>query len=242
MRINIIIPNYNKQDYLEECIRSCACQKYDNYKIIFVDNESSDNSLEIAKKYFSQYKAEYVIETAENIYPYCWDECLQKAFNHLDGEYYTIVGSDDYISENYLANFVQWVEKQEEKVLCAQSDLLWMKNGDIAMHTRHEYKNMDDLKALMLKGCPVNSPSVFYHIDIFNDKSIKRLPEDYSGAADYDFYCQIVDKNYYIHNLNNFIGYYYRMNPHQATWQMLQKPVSHGALIQNKWKEKWKIS
>ena len=82
MRINIIIPNYNKQDYLEECIRSCACQKYDNYKIIFVDNESSDNSLEIAKKYFSQYKAEYVIETAENIYPYCWDECLQKAFNH----------------------------------------------------------------------------------------------------------------------------------------------------------------
>lgn len=240
MRFNIIIPNYNKKDYLAECIRSCASQKYDDYKIIFVDNESDDDSLNLAKETFSKFDAEYIIDTAENIYPHCWDECLQKAFQYIDGDYYTIVGSDDYISQNYLSNFAQWLENQKDKVFCAQSDLLWMRNGDIASHTRHEYADMDNLKNLMTQGCPVNSPSVFYHIDIFKDKSIKRLPEEYSGAADYDFYCQMVNKDYYIHNINDFIGYYYRMNPDQATWQMLKKPISHSDLIQNKWKEKWK--
>ena len=81
MRINIIIPNYNKKDYLEECIRSCASQRYDDYKIIFVDNESDDDSLKLAKETFSKFDAEYVIDTAENIYPHCWDECLQKLLN-----------------------------------------------------------------------------------------------------------------------------------------------------------------
>ena len=43
MRINIIIPNYNKAEYLEKCLLSCLNQDYENYKVIFIDNESGMN-------------------------------------------------------------------------------------------------------------------------------------------------------------------------------------------------------
>lgn len=249
MRINIIVPNFNKKQYLKDCLESCANQHYDDYKIIFIDNESTDGSLEEAKEILSKFDNEsfdYVIDTAKNIYPQCWDECLQKAFKHLDGEWYTIVGSDDFISPEYLVKFQEYIH-EKEKVLAVQSDLIWFQsqspkgyNGQIIKASRHVYNNIDELKAKMLNGCAVNSPSVFYHADIFNNKTLKRDPESYSGAADYDFYCQMLDQDIYIDNANIHFGYYYRINPEQATWEMHKKPVSYDNLIQTKWKEKWK--
>ena len=247
MRINIIIPNFNKEEFLAECIISCMKQTYDNYKIIFIDNESTDDSLNLAKETLSKFSGEYVIDTAVNIYPRCWDECLMEAFKHLDGEYYTIVGSDDLIDNNYLSNFANWIKLQKQKILCAQSDLVWVKNdGDNKLkafnRTRHEYRNMEDLKAKMLDGCAVHTPSVFYNVDILKEEGIKSDPENYSGASDYDFYCQLLDKGIFIYNINDFIGYYYRVNDKQATWEMHRDPVSYDNLIQEKWKQKWKTS
>ena len=49
-KFSIIIPNYNYSEWLEKCIGSVLNQTYKNYEIIFVDDMSTDNSVEIAKK------------------------------------------------------------------------------------------------------------------------------------------------------------------------------------------------
>ena len=54
--IAIIIPNYNKSKYLKECLDSAVNQTYQNKEIIFVDDCSTDNSLEIAYEYEKNYK------------------------------------------------------------------------------------------------------------------------------------------------------------------------------------------
>ena len=49
MKISIVIPCYNSEKYIDECITSCVNQSYNNTEIIVFDNESSDKSAEKIK-------------------------------------------------------------------------------------------------------------------------------------------------------------------------------------------------
>lgn len=53
---SIIIPIYNMEKYLEKCINSIVCQKFDGYEIILVDDGSRDSSFQIAQKLSEQYR------------------------------------------------------------------------------------------------------------------------------------------------------------------------------------------
>jgi len=46
-KVTIIIPCYNAEKYIEKCIRSAMSQTYENVEVIFIDNDSADDSLEI---------------------------------------------------------------------------------------------------------------------------------------------------------------------------------------------------
>ena len=49
--IDIIIPNFNKAKYLDECLNSIINQTYKKWKIYLIDDNSNDNSSQILKKY-----------------------------------------------------------------------------------------------------------------------------------------------------------------------------------------------
>ena len=49
-KFSIIIPNYNKEDYVEETLNSIFNQTYKNYEVIVIDDASSDNSIEKIKR------------------------------------------------------------------------------------------------------------------------------------------------------------------------------------------------
>ena len=51
MKASVIVINYNNGKYIDKCIKSLITQSYRNIEIIFVDDNSNDNSLTIAKKY-----------------------------------------------------------------------------------------------------------------------------------------------------------------------------------------------
>ena len=49
--VSVIVPVYNVEKYLDECIRSILCQTYQNIEIILIDDGSSDSSNLICQKY-----------------------------------------------------------------------------------------------------------------------------------------------------------------------------------------------
>ncbi len=49
-KFSIIIPCFNAEKWIEQCLLSALKQSYENTEVIFVDNESTDNSFEIAKE------------------------------------------------------------------------------------------------------------------------------------------------------------------------------------------------
>lgn len=64
-KISVIIPIYNVEKYLDECLKSVINQTYKNLDIILVDDGSIDNSLNIAKEYAKKDERIFLI-TKEN--------------------------------------------------------------------------------------------------------------------------------------------------------------------------------
>lgn len=93
-RISIVTPSYNQGHFIEETIRSVLLQGYPNLEYIIIDGGSTDNCVEIIKKY-EQYLAYWVSEPDRG-----QSDALNKGFNYCSGAIYAYINSDDL----YLAN------------------------------------------------------------------------------------------------------------------------------------------
>lgn len=92
-KISIITPNFNGGRYLERTISSILLQDYQNIELIIIDGGSTDNSVEIIKK-FEQHISYWVSEPDNGLY-----YALEKGFSVATGEILCYLNSDDiYVS------------------------------------------------------------------------------------------------------------------------------------------------
>jgi glycosyltransferase involved in cell wall biosynthesis len=117
VEISVIIPVYNAGKYLEECIESILNQTYSNYEIIFVNDGSTDNSLEI----LNQYKEKY----PEKIYVYSQTNQGQSsarnyAVSKAKGTYIAYIDADDKLEKDYFETLYNTaVQNKSEMVICS---------------------------------------------------------------------------------------------------------------------------
>ena len=89
---SIIVPIYNVEPYLEQCIESVLAQDYQNYELILVDDGSPDNSIDICAKYAKQYSNIVFIHKINGGVSDARNAGIQIA----RGEYLMFLDSDDY--------------------------------------------------------------------------------------------------------------------------------------------------
>ena len=94
-KISILISNFNKEKYLNECIQSCLNQKYKNLEIIIIDNNSTDNSLNIIQSYFNKitYKQKKRVSSYS---PANQIDILIEAYKISTGTIICLLDSDDF--------------------------------------------------------------------------------------------------------------------------------------------------
>lgn len=94
-KFSVIIPNYNNAKWLEKCLNSVLNQTYKNYEIIFIDDMSEDNSLEIANKMLkSPHKVLKVPYKKYN------GGTRNIGIMKATGDYIVCIDSDDWLKEN----------------------------------------------------------------------------------------------------------------------------------------------
>jgi glycosyltransferase involved in cell wall biosynthesis len=93
-KVSIILPIYNAEEYLEECLDSIINQTLKDIEIICVNDGSKDNSLAIIQKYASLDERIKIIDKSNSGYGHTMNIGLEKA----TGEYIGIVEPDDYIA------------------------------------------------------------------------------------------------------------------------------------------------
>lgn len=93
-KFSIIIPNYNNANWLDKCLNSVLNQTYKNYEIIFVDDLSDDNSLEIANKLIPNHK---IIKVPYKKYN---GGARNIGIIQATGDYIVCLDSDDWLKSN----------------------------------------------------------------------------------------------------------------------------------------------
>jgi len=241
-KVSIIVPCYNAEKWIEECLKSALNQTYDNVEVIFVDNESTDKSVEIAKTIKEQ-NSELIISMAENIYPNCWDEARSEGFRLMTGEYVLVMGADDYLHPEFIGNCMKIFNKKPDKIKALQSPIKGVHSdrGTIVNEIAHKYNNLEHFKNLCVTKCPVNTPTVIYNVDLFKDGLLTTKPEMYGGAADYDLYCKLADNKIFIYSPPVWLGFYYRWHDQQATWSVQKEDKNYDKMIQDYWRDQWGI-
>lgn len=113
--LSIIVPVFNVEKYLNKCIDSLLNQNIDknHYEIIIVDDESTDNSLAIAKEYEAKYENIKLISQKNKGLGGARNTGLKFA----SGEYILFLDSDDYLSTNSLSVILERIKRDKLDVL-----------------------------------------------------------------------------------------------------------------------------
>ena len=113
-KISIIVPVYNKKEYLKQCIDSILKQTYENLELLLVDDASSDGSGEICDSYGEADERVRVFHRP-NGGPTA--ACLT-GLQNADGDYYMFVDSDDYITDDMLQEMTALLKGQTGEIIC----------------------------------------------------------------------------------------------------------------------------
>lgn len=96
--VSVVVPIYNVENYLEQCLDSIAVQTFNSYEVILVDDGSTDSSGEIAKKYEQTYFSFRLIKKENGGLSSARNAGIEKA----RGKYICFVDADDYIKSDYI--------------------------------------------------------------------------------------------------------------------------------------------
>ena len=110
--ISIIVPIYNGEKYLRECIESIISQEYENIEIVLVNDGSQDNSLDIIKKYKKKDNRIIIIDKPNGGV----SEARNKALEIIKGDFICMVDQDDTIDTNYISYLYRLIEKTEADI------------------------------------------------------------------------------------------------------------------------------
>ncbi len=159
--ISVVIPVYNAEKYLEQCLDSILRQTYECLEIIVVNDGSTDNSLEICKKYERKDKRIRVVNQRNH-----GNTRARKAgLAYATGSYICFVDSDDWIKENTIWNLYEMITDSKADV-AAVNYHIWRENQILEMPLRLEegiYETDEDWERLYTKSCEINNNFAVWH-------------------------------------------------------------------------------
>ena len=110
--ISIIVPVYNTEKYLKQCINSILKQTYSNLEILIVNDGSTDNSDAVCRDYESiDKRIFYINKKNEGL-----SSARQMGINKAQGKYFCTIDSDDYVEINYIKNLYEKIEKENSDI------------------------------------------------------------------------------------------------------------------------------
>ncbi|MCM1235284.1 MAG: glycosyltransferase family 2 protein [Ruminococcus flavefaciens] len=196
-KYSIIVPVYNVEKYLDECIGSVLAQTYQNWELIIVDDESSDGSLCIARKYEQMDSRIHVYQKPHGGLPHTRNWGMK----YITGDYLALLDGDDYWGSEHLA-------KVEEVVGGTKCDMCIMNN-----HTNftREWKqqvilfpvdgstnglNLEEKLDILFSvdnHLPASAVLTVYRADFLRSNALE-YEDSYKCSEDLDFFLHCISK------------------------------------------------
>lgn len=147
--VSVVIPLYNKENYIIQTLESVMYQTYANLECIIVDDGSTDNSVEIANKFIKENKLPWRLISQEN-------SGQTKARNHgiqqARGEFIAFLDSDDLWPAAKIELQVEAIEKNPNSVLVLSSYAIFSEGNSNPRVVRHKNSKKMNSHWLDMRG------------------------------------------------------------------------------------------
>lgn len=193
--ISIIIPVYNTGCFLERCFESIISQSYSDFEVIIVNDGSTDNSLDICKKYslkdnrFKVYsKSNGGASSARNY-----------GIKNAIGDWICFIDSDDYVKNNYLKKLNEYAIPKSCVMLSDQVESSDIQRKDIPNFIIKHFIQLNTVNKLYDSNV-IKSHNIEFPPDVLNG-------EDFIFASTYFRYLdvlKIIHADEYVYNRNEY--------------------------------------
>ena len=207
--ISIIIPIYNVENYLRNCLESIQNQKFQDFEVIMVDDGSKDASAIIAKEYEKRNptKYRYFFQTNKG-----QGAARNSGITHAKGDYLAFIDADDYIHDDFLKVLYDNLLKYDADISICGVYRFW-DNGALSSNliTNDGERVVDDIHSYLQFG----SFSVWnkiYKRALFEGLS---FPENMK-FEDFALMPRIIERSKRLISTERKL-YYYRWNPTSTT-------------------------
>lgn len=123
-KISVVVPVYNVEKYLKECIDSIINQTLEDIEIICVNDSSTDSSLEILNDYAKKDSRIIVINKSNSGYGHT----MNMGLNAATGEYVGIIESDDFADKNMFEDLYKLAKEYDADIVKGDWYNYWSKN------------------------------------------------------------------------------------------------------------------
>lgn len=185
---SVVIPTYNRAEFIGATLESVFAQTYDSYEVIVVDNCSTDNTQEVLEPYIS----------SERIRFFQNDRNRERAFSrnvgleNAKGDYVTFLDSDDLMYPDNLADAAAFASANVE-LKCFQNRYELV-DQDRRVIYRYRLPSLTNRLRAISNGNFMACIGNFIHRDIF---TVYRLDpsEDLTGTEDWEFWLRLLADN-----------------------------------------------
>lgn len=181
---------YNHENYISDSIESCLSQSYKNFELIIVDNNSTDGTVEVVKKYKSESDKIKLIALDNNTFP---SHASNLAIRNAKGTYITLLSGDDFYYDNKLAMQLRlmresgarfsfsWVDTiDDEKNICVH---------ELSQVFNKDFSSLEIKKHFIDCGNMLCATSGMFHKDIFEEYGY--FDERLLQLQDYDLWLRL---------------------------------------------------
>lgn len=166
--ISIIIPCYNVENYVSECLSSVLSQTYENLDIIIINDGSTDKTEEVIKPFLEDKRIRYFYQENQGL-----SVARNTGLDNIKGDFICFLDSDDFIHQDYVKLLYNTLIKYDADIsICDFMDYYeehpeqfeWKKDATIIENTREDCFNLINQDYKYVVVC-----NKLYKAEIFND-------------------------------------------------------------------------
>lgn len=193
LKISVIVPNYNHAPYLRQRLDSIFNQSYQNFEVIILDDNSSDNSRDIIEEFRSHRQVVQIIynETNSGSTFKQWDKSIQLA----SGGLIWIAESDDWCEPGFLETLIKAFEENSNCVLAYVQSYAVNGEGEIFWQPPYDQPSRYMEGKEYIGQYLARSNSIFNaSMALFRKETFYRASKDYTSfrfSGDWLFWTEI---------------------------------------------------
>lgn len=199
--IGIVLPVYNRESTLRRAIQSVINQAHTNWKLVIVNDCSTDNSLRVADEFSQKDERISVISNPKNSGS---NVSRNKAIKSLNATWFAFLDSDDEWRSDHLSNLISRIEYFQFKIKAFKPSIAYaalVAHQSDGSEKIFPAKAFGDVQKILAQKSFIRTSSMMIHKRVFQKAGL--FNESLRGADEYDLLIRAVQKGFKIANAPN---------------------------------------